>query len=77
MIQHTTTYHYRQRVTFGPHQLLLRPREARGLRLVSHDVQITPAGPISWAQDVAGNMIGRVDILGEADSVTIAAVSRW
>jgi transglutaminase-like putative cysteine protease len=69
-IQHTTIYHYQQPVTFGPHRLLLRPPEARDLRLVSYDIQIRPMGSISWAQDVSGNMIARVDIPVEADNLT-------
>ena len=41
-IRHRTTYLYRQPVKLGPHRLMLRPRESRELRLVSHAVTVTP-----------------------------------
>ena len=31
-IHHKTTYRYRSPVAFGPHRLMLRPRESRELR---------------------------------------------
>jgi Bacterial transglutaminase-like N-terminal region len=31
-IHHRTTYRYRSPVGFGPHRLMLRPRETRELR---------------------------------------------
>ncbi|MER2267459.1 transglutaminase N-terminal domain-containing protein, partial [Methylobacterium oxalidis] len=41
-IHHRTTYRYRQPVGLGPHRLMLRPREARDLRLLSSDIIVTP-----------------------------------
>jgi transglutaminase-like putative cysteine protease len=55
---HTTTYRYRHPVYLGPHQLMLRPRETRELRLFSHELFITPTATVTWAHDVAGNSIG-------------------
>jgi transglutaminase-like putative cysteine protease len=55
---HTTTYRYRHQVYLGPHQLMLRPRETRELRLFSHELFITPTATVTWAHDVAGNSIG-------------------
>jgi transglutaminase-like putative cysteine protease len=37
---------------------MLRPRETRDLRLISHDLSITPTAKVTWAHDVAGNSIG-------------------
>ena len=56
-IHHRTTYHYRAPLKFGPHRLMLRPRESRNLRLSTHDVAFTPAANVTWAHDVFGNTI--------------------
>jgi transglutaminase-like putative cysteine protease len=59
-IWHRTSYRYRCPVTLGPHRLQLRPRESRGLRIVSADIVVTPSAPLSWAHDVFGNAIATV-----------------
>jgi transglutaminase-like putative cysteine protease len=56
-INHRTEYHYRQPVLIGPHRLMLRPRESRELRLVSHEIVTTPPSRLVWSQDVFGNSI--------------------
>lgn len=56
-IHHRTTYRYRQPVSLGSHRLMLRPRESRDLRLISHDVVVTPAAVVKWAHDVYGNAV--------------------
>ncbi|SDE91266.1 transglutaminase family protein [Limimaricola pyoseonensis] len=56
---HKTEYRYGEPVLLGPHRMMLRPREARDLRLVSHEITLTPDpdGDITWAHDVAGNAV--------------------
>jgi transglutaminase-like putative cysteine protease len=56
-IHHRTIYRYHQPVQLGPHRLMLRPRESRDLRLLSHAIHIMPKAKLSWAQDVAGNAV--------------------
>ena len=56
-IAHATTYRYRAEVPFGPHRLMLRPRETRDLRLTSFDLAISPEARIDWSHDVAGNSV--------------------
>lgn len=56
-IRHTTTYRFHRRVTFGPHRLMLRPRESRDLRVMSNTVRLTPQATVSWAHDVSGNAV--------------------
>ena len=56
-IQHQTTYRYREKVSFGPHRLMLRPRESRNLRLINHHVSIEPLSTVKWANDVFGNTL--------------------
>jgi transglutaminase-like putative cysteine protease len=56
-IFHQTIYRYRQPVSLGPHRLMLRPRESRDLRLISHDMVVTPTAVVNWAHDVYGNAV--------------------
>ena len=42
-VQHTTTYRYRQPVSFGPHRLMLRPRDGHDLRVLATELEISPA----------------------------------
>lgn len=37
--------------------MMLRPREACDLRLISHDLTVSPEAEITWAHDVAGNAV--------------------
>ncbi|MDR3510046.1 MAG: transglutaminase family protein [Caulobacteraceae bacterium] len=74
-IHHRTTYRYRQPVAFGPHRLMLRPRESRDLRLVSNDLTVSPSASVTWAQDVFGNAIATAVIPTMADTLVIEAVS--
>lgn len=54
---HRTTYQFQGAVFLGPHRLMLRPRESRDLRLISHDISISPVAELSWSHDVAGNSV--------------------
>lgn len=56
-IHHQTEYHYWKPLTFGPHRLMLRPRESRNLRLLSHDLEIVPAASVTWSHDVFSNSV--------------------
>ena len=51
-IHHKTTYRYRSPVAFGPHRLMLRPRESRELRLTGFELTVAPRASVSWAHDV-------------------------
>lgn len=42
-IKHQTIYSFESGVSLNPHRLLLRPREGRELRLLSHLITIAPA----------------------------------
>lgn len=56
-IQHRTTYHYAEKVMFGPHRLLLRPREGHDIQIERSMLEVTPAHRIDWIRDVYGNSI--------------------
>jgi len=52
---HDTAYHYAEPVTFGPHRVLMRPREGHDLRIAGGRVEIEPSATIRWLRDVEGN----------------------
>jgi transglutaminase-like putative cysteine protease len=60
-ILHETRYTYNRRVRFGPHRLVLRPREGHDLRVESMEVDVSPAAHLTWTRDVFGNSIGTLD----------------
>lgn len=70
-IYHRTTYRYRQAVAFGPHRLMLRPRENRELRLTAFDVAVTPEAEVTWAHDVWGNAIATAVFRTMHDTMTV------
>lgn len=59
-IHHTTTYTYDAPVTFGPHALLVRPREGHDLRIESSQLAMTPAHTVRWHRDVCDNCVAIV-----------------
>jgi transglutaminase-like putative cysteine protease len=75
-IRHRTTYRYRLPVSLGPHRLRLRPRESRDLTLISSEIAVTPAGTLTWAQDVFGNSVATVVFPVLTDPLTIEAVTQ-
>lgn len=70
-IHHKTTYRFSQPVMLWPHRLLLRPRESRELRLISSNIDVTPAAALSWAQDVFGNTIATASFHATSDHLVI------
>lgn len=70
-IHHRTTYRYQVPLEFGPHRLLLRPRESRDLRLISHELAFTPAATVTWAHDVFGNAIATAVFLEASETLII------
>ena len=73
---HRTTYAYRYPVALGPHRLMLRPRETRDLRLISHALDIAPEAEITWSQDVVGNSIASATFKSETDRLTIDSAAQ-
>jgi transglutaminase-like putative cysteine protease len=74
-IQHKTTYRYRRPVSLGPHRLMLRPRESRDLRLVSSEVEISPAAALAYSHDVMGNSVAAAVFGAPADMLVIDSVA--
>ncbi len=74
-VHHRTTYRYRAPMRFGPHRLMLRPRESRTLRLHAHDLTVAPAAAVTWAHDVAGNAVATATFAEPADRLVIDSVA--
>jgi transglutaminase-like putative cysteine protease len=54
---------------------MLRPRESRELRLVSHDVTTTPPSTLTWAHDVFGNAIATASFQAVSDNLVIESLT--
>ncbi|MEO1241023.1 MAG: transglutaminase family protein [Pseudomonadota bacterium] len=74
-IHHQTTYRYRAPLEFGPHRLMLRPRESRNLRLIAHDLAFTPEATVTWAHDVSGNAVATAMFHETSDTLVIDSVA--
>ena len=83
-IHHRTIYRYRTPTAFGPHRLVLRPRESHALRLYEYELAIAPTAVVTWAHDVAGNSVATASFSEPSDTLTIDStatlaldVDRW
>lgn len=74
-VSHRTAYHYDRPMRFGPHSLILRPRESRSLRLNSHRLELVPEAKVTWAQDVAGNSVATATFAEPADTLIVESVA--
>jgi transglutaminase-like putative cysteine protease len=74
-IHHTTTYRFHRPVNFGPHRLMLRPRESRDLRLSASSVIVNPDATVTWAQDVFGNAVATANFRAMSTSLVIDSVA--
>jgi transglutaminase-like putative cysteine protease len=72
-VQHTTVYRYRRPVPFGPHRLMLRPRDGHDLRLLATELEIAPASTSKWVYDVLGNSVTIVTLLEPASELRFAS----
>jgi transglutaminase-like putative cysteine protease len=73
-IQHRTIYRFRELVSLAPHRLLLRPRESRELRFVSHELKVSPAATTTLAHDVFGNAVAVATFTSMASTLIIESI---
>lgn len=73
-VRHVTTYRYRRPVVFGPHRLMLRPRDSHDLRLVRTELRLAPRATIRWLHDVFGNSVAVARFADEASELRIESV---
>ena len=70
-VRHATTYRYARPVGFGPHRLMLRPRDSHDLRLVRTELALSPPARLRWIHDVFGNSVGLASFAGTASELRI------
>jgi transglutaminase-like putative cysteine protease len=57
-VRHVTIYRYSERVRFGEHRMMFRPRESHDLRLVNTKLEILPRpSDLRWLHDVFDNSV--------------------
>jgi transglutaminase-like putative cysteine protease len=70
-VRHATTYRYARPVQFGPHRLMLRPRDSHDIRLVDAELMLSPPGALRWMHDVFGNSVAEVEFAQSAAELQI------
>lgn len=72
-IRHSTTYRYGGPVQFGPHRLMLRPRDSFDLRVVDTALSISPQARLRWMHDAYGNSVAVANFDSPADTLDIVS----
>lgn len=72
-IVHQTLYTYHTPVAFGPHRLVLRPREGHDLRVESMQLDVRPTSRLRWSRDVFGNSIATLEFDEPGDRLLIVS----
>lgn len=70
-IVHETVYRYSRAVRFGPHRLVMRPREGHDVRVEDMRLEITPKFRLEWSRDVFGNSVATAHFSESADLLSI------
>ena len=75
-IHHKTEYRYAHPVAFGEHRIMLRPRDAHDLRVLSHDLEIEPQPMrLRWIHDVFGNSVAIATFDERAETLTFTSTA--
>lgn len=74
-IRHRTTFRYREPVMLGPHRLMMRPREGHDLRLLSGNLEVSPAASLSWTNDVFGNAVATAHFSDLTDRLSVESLA--
>ena len=70
-ITHLTTYRYSEPVAFGPHRMLLRPRDSHELRVHSATLVTSLPAELVWTYDIFGNVVCTAHFEGETRELAI------
>jgi len=75
-IIHKTEYRYNEPVSFGPHRVMMRPREGHDVHIVRGRLDVDPAATVRWLRDIYSNSIAlltfsqaseKLSVVGEMD----------
>jgi transglutaminase-like putative cysteine protease len=72
-IRHETRYDYGRPVSFGPHKLLVRPRDSHAIRLLSAHLTVSPPGEMRWTLDALANSVCQFTPQGSAERLSIVS----
>ena len=71
-VSHSTRYNYAEPVAFGPHRLMVRPRDSHDLDLLDATLAVDPLpASIQWFHDVFGNSVAMLTFDTSATSLGI------
>ncbi len=70
-IIHETVYSYKTAVRFGPHRLVLRPREGHDVRVETMRLDIAPEFDLEWSRDLFGNSVATAYFQSPCDHLSI------
>jgi transglutaminase-like putative cysteine protease len=73
LVRHVTTYSYGGPVQFGPHRLMIRPRDSFDMRILDTRIDITPRASLHWMHDVYGNPVAIATFQEMGDKLEIAS----
>jgi transglutaminase-like putative cysteine protease len=72
-ITHSTEYRFASEVTLLPHRLMLRPRESQNTRIVSSQLDISPAHQLRWQRDTLDNNVAVATFNAPTASLRVAS----
>lgn len=72
-IHHRTRYAYDRAVTFGPHRLMIRPRDGHDMRILGSSLVVTPRADVHWAFNAFGNSVTLLTFRDQASELVIAS----
>jgi transglutaminase-like putative cysteine protease len=75
-VLHRTRYSYAKRVSFGPHRLMMRPRDSHDLRLIDTALTISPATSVRWLHDVFGNSVAVAEFTEPGNELLVVSSFR-
>jgi transglutaminase-like putative cysteine protease len=75
-VLHRTRYRYAEPVHFGPHRLMMRPRDSHDLRLIDTALTIQPNASLRWLHDVFGNSVAVAEFAEPADELLVVSTFR-
>ena len=75
-VLHRTRYSYAERVDFGPHRMMMRPRDSHDLRLIDTALTIAPAASVRWLHDVFGNSVAIADFTEPGNELLVVSSFR-
>ena len=75
-VLHRTEYRYAETVSFGPHRMMMRPRDSHDLRLIDTALTIAPAATVRWMHDVFGNSVAIAEFSELSDALLVVSSFR-